>query len=518
MNIAVAVSGGVDSLCALLLLQEQGHEVFALHARFLPDYCLAGGFDALLGGVKKTGNDAGQNAGADAASNSTAGADANAKTSATPNTERDAASEKNAAADVYAAAMQKQEAMRSRLAETCNKLGIAFHCVDLRKEFEENVIVPFVAAYSKGQTPNPCVLCNAAMKFGYLVDAAQKLGADMLATGHYARLCHGGKMATEFSKNPSAAASAYNENSALSPTFPPALCRANDAQKDQSYFLALVPQTQLARALFPLATWQKSDVVAYLAQHGIAAPEAKESQEICFVPNDEYRVFLDNYQALSRSSAYTLPKFSLPPQGKIILHEHDGTETPFMQFGPHKGLWQYTEGQRRGLGLAWKEPLYVLEKRLAKNTLVVGPAAALHSAGCVCGQVNFLVPPAHWAEFAEENISEKSDCPAKTSTTLSEAPNTAPSLNFFVRTRYRQKAQPARVELLNTHTKNAAPSEGKMPTNATASENSKKSSATTWRLRIHFAESCTPPACGQLAVVYDGTGRVFGGGIIEEIF
>ena len=290
---AVAVSGGMDSLYALLSLREKGERAFALHARLLPDDLAPKGYEAML----------------------------------------------------------------ERLDATCASRGVALYVVDCAKNFTERVIEPFIKAYALGLTPNPCAHCNAAIKFGLLWDIAQNLGATRIATGHYARMEQDAKGV--------------------------ALFAGSDAAKDQSYFLSLVSREQLARAVTPMEGITKNAARAWLASRGVEIPSPKESQEICFVPDDDYRAFVQK-----RAAAMGI---SLPGPGLAALP--DGTPV-----GKHKGLWQYTEGQRRGLGIAWKEPLYVLEKDLKTNTLVTGGKAQLTGDCVKAGQVNFLVPFAEWPE------------------------------------------------------------------------------------------------------------------------
>lgn len=305
---AVAVSGGVDSLYALAAMKERGERVLALHARMLPPEL----------------------------------------------------------------APPDYETMIDRLYDACDRLHVPLHVADCMEAFAARVIDPFVRAYAKGETPNPCAHCNATVKFGLLQDIAQSLGAARLATGHYIRLEH-------------------TENGT-------ALYAGEDAAKDQSYFLSLVPIDRLAFAVSPLAAATKAEVRAFLDARGIATPAPGESQEICFVPHDDYRAFLEK-----RAAAIGI---TLPGGGPVLLP--DGSP-----LGTHRGLWHYTEGQRRGLGIAWKEPLYVLGKDAASNTLRVGGAADLGGSMVQTAQVNFLVPLAAWPE------------------------------EVLIRTRYRQKARPA---------------------------------------------------------------------------
>ncbi|GAB6125103.1 tRNA 2-thiouridine(34) synthase MnmA [Humidesulfovibrio idahonensis] len=346
MKLAVAVSGGGDSLASLLLLREAGHEVIALHGQFLPDPDNATARQAAHG-----------------------------------------------------------------LTEACARLGVPLHLLDLRAAFEARVAAPFASEYLAGRTPNPCARCNAAMKFGLLLDKALSLGAEMLATGHYA------------------AAGAH-------PVYGWALSRGADPGKDQSYFLSLVPRERLQRARFPLAEARKAAVRADLDQRGVAPPLPEESQEICFVPGDDYRAFLS-----SRTAALPGPGPAMLPDGTVV--------------GAHQGLWRATIGQRRGLGLAWREPLYVLDKDIARNTLIVAPRAALLAREFAAREVNVLADPAQW--------------PAE----------------VLVQTRYREQAKPARAELCGG------------------------------ALRVRFAEEQVRPAPGQVAALYGADGAVLAGAVVS---
>lgn len=343
MTIAVAVSGGMDSLLSLVLLKEQGYDVMAVHGHFLtpsPDW----------------------------------------------------------------------KRVADGLSVACKTLGISFHALDLHEEFDKAVVAPFMADYQSGLTPNPCAMCNPRMKFGILFDAARQLGAEQIATGHYVRL---------------------EDRDVLGRM----LVRGTDLTKDQSYFLSLVPIDTLRLAHFPLAETYKKDVLSILARHGLKPPIPSESQEICFVPDDDYQAFL-------------LDRGPMPGGGPAVLS--DGTVV-----GRHKGLWRHTQGQRRGLGIAWKDALYVLDKDVANNTLIVGTRDELASKGCVAGQVNLMVDPALWPEVV------------------------------MVQTRYRQKAKPSQVKLVDD------------------------------KLRFHFLEAHARPTPGQVAALYTEDGVVLGGGVIE---
>ncbi|MEW5773791.1 MAG: tRNA 2-thiouridine(34) synthase MnmA [Thermodesulfobacteriota bacterium] len=309
-------------------------------------------------------------------------------------------------------------AREGALAAQCDRLGVEFQTVDLSSEFRERIIRPFAQEYAAGRTPNPCAACNPDMKFGLLFDHARALGAERLATGHYARIVD-------------------------HPACGRALARGADRGKDQSYFLSLVPQERLAKAAFPLGGVLKKEVPAMLAARGLTPPVPTESQEICFVPGDDYCAFLER-------EAPGLG-VELPGEGPIL-------DRAGRALGRHRGLWRHTPGQRRGLGVAHSEPLYVLDKDPGRDALVVGPADAARAAGCVAERVNLLVPPGRW--------------PA------------AP----LARTRYRQEAKPCRAEC---------------------------DGAT---LRIAFAAPRSLPAPGQVAALYDEDGVVLAGGVIREYF
>ncbi|WP_443827107.1 tRNA-specific 2-thiouridylase, partial [Desulfovibrio sp.] len=325
-QLAVAVSGGVDSLCALLRLREQGHDVLALHGLFLPDAASSGLRPAPEGPCLLTAAEA-------------------------------------LAAPLPPASRQAVEGLQT----ACGQLGIPLHVADMRAVFDREVVTPFVRAYARGRTPNPCALCNRAIKFGALLDAALSLGADRIATGHYARLLDG----------PAG----------------PVLAAADDLAKDQSYFLSLVPLERLRRAVFPLARQDKAASIAQVKDAGLAVPVPQESQEICFIPagEDAYRAFLER--------RWQAEGLSLPGSGPVLLEEADSDGRPVLRpLARHEGLWRYTEGQRRGLGIAHSEPLYVLRKQGEDNTLVVGGRARLGMRGCLTGPANLLCPPEQWPD------------------------------------------------------------------------------------------------------------------------
>jgi tRNA-specific 2-thiouridylase len=215
--------------------------------------------------------------------------------------------------------------------ETCHALGIPHVTLDLREDFRRAVVEPFVRGYARGETPNPCVRCNGAFRFGRLLGFARRAGADRLATGHYARIVeHKGRRL---------------------------LARAVDLEKDQSYMLARLDPAKLSRIVFPLGEQTKAETRAEAERAGLAVAARGESQEACFLAGDDYRAFLERRGLAS-------------VDGTIV--DEDGNE-----LGRHAGHWRFTPGQRRGLGVAAAQPLYALSSDARTNTIVVGPRSSL---------------------------------------------------------------------------------------------------------------------------------------------
>lgn len=242
------------------------------------------------------------------------------------------------------------EAEAQAAADTARRLEMPFTCFDLRREFQENVIAPFARVYRQGGTPNPCVVCNRTMKFGLFMQRALALGYDAIATGHYARL-------------------ALEQGRYL-------LKIAENRAKDQTYVLYALSQTQLAHALFPLGEVKdKQQARALVEQAGLPIAQKHDSQDICFVPDGDYLAYLTAH--------------GLQPQTGNFLST-DGTV-----LGAHRGFEAYTIGQRRGLGMAFGERAYVLEKR--GSDVVVGAPEKLFSRRVLVESVSYLpfdTPPA----------------------------------------------------------------------------------------------------------------------------
>jgi tRNA-specific 2-thiouridylase len=241
--------------------------------------------------------------------------------------------------------------------EAAARIGIPCYVADFRKEFEESVVRPFVEEYLRGRTQSPCVHCNSRMKFDHLTRLAEEARADRVATGHYARI-------------------ARNEQNGRF-----MLREALDKNKDQSYFLFGLTQKQLARALFPLGDLTKRQVREIARRNGLPTAEKAESQEICFVPDGDYAAFVEQYRPPDGSA-----RAETPPPGKII-------DSAGRILGAHNGIHHYTIGQRRGLGIAHSEPLYVLEIRPLENIVVVGERRLLGRSRCFAERPNWIAVP-----------------------------------------------------------------------------------------------------------------------------
>ena len=215
------------------------------------------------------------------------------------------------------------------------ELGFPFYVLNLEKDFERDVVQPFVSSYLSGETPIPCVACNSRLKFASLDRLAASLGCDKVATGHYARV--------EFDE----AANRYR------------LFRGRNPEKDQSYFLWELTQDQLSRAMFPLGEMSKAQVREVAREHSMAVAEKAESQEICFVPDGNYAGFIDRYLAATDAEK------RLPGDGEIV-------DTRGEVIGRHRGIHRYTVGQRRGIGIASSKPLYVVSIDATRNRVIVG--------------------------------------------------------------------------------------------------------------------------------------------------
>lgn len=305
MKIAMAMSGGVDSSAAAAILKAEGHELI--------------GFTMQLWNQRR-------------------GINVDEHGDALP-------SRCCSLDDVYDA---------RRVAE---ELGFPFYVLNLERDFERDVVQPFITSYLDGETPIPCVSCNSRLKFASLDRLAASLGCDHVATGHYARVRFDEK------------AGRYR------------LSRGRNLHKDQSYFLWELTQEQLMRALFPLGEMSKPEVRAVARREQLAVAEKSESQEICFVPDGNYAGFIDRYLEAEGQAD------RLPGAGEIV-------NTRGEALGNHQGIHRYTVGQRRGLGIASERPLYVISIDAARNRVTVGGQDELL-------RTEFTAAGVNWVAFDE---------------------------------------------------------------------------------------------------------------------
>lgn len=285
-RVMLGMSGGVDSSAAALLLQKTGYEVTGVTLRLRPP-CLASG---------GTGGDP-------------------------------------QLSDI-------EDARR-----VCGRLGIEHRVMDLTERFEQAVIAPFAALYEAGRTPNPCVLCNPAIKFGAMLDRAEQMGFDYIATGHYARIEQTPQGRWLLKKSPAA--------------------------KDQSYVLYGLSQRQLARTLLPIGGYAKPEIRALAEAAGLAVARKKDSQEICFVDDNDYAAFLERYTGHPAQ-----PGDFLDAAGNVI--------------GRHRGVTHYTVGQRKGLGVSFGRPMYVTGIDAEHNTVTLGEERERYASELTAGDLNFI--------------------------------------------------------------------------------------------------------------------------------
>ena len=299
-TIAVAMSGGVDSSTVAAMLRAEGHEVVGLTMQLWNQRRLAG-----HAGMPETSQ--GRCCSID---------------------------------DVYDA---------RRVAET---IGIPYYVVNHEDRFERDVVRPFVQEYLSGRTPIPCSLCNNHLKFDQLLIVAQQIGADSLATGHYARVEFDQARGRWLLKRPA------------------------DTSKDQTYFLFGLTQEQLSRTLFPLGDMTKPEVRELAKKHGLALAEKPDSQEICFVPGGDYKNFIDAYLAEEGESLPDTAGELVTTDGKVI--------------GEHDGIHNFTVGQRKGLGVATGSPLYVIQIKGDARQVVVGNQEDLYTPTLRAHRINLI--------------------------------------------------------------------------------------------------------------------------------
>ncbi len=244
---------------------------------------------------------------------------------------------------LYPRSKEAAEKAAAELAHTCSMLEIPLHFYNLETEFSDRIIEPFCREYENGRTPNPCVQCNRKIKFGLLLERIKELGGDYMATGHYASIEKSGSVYL--------------------------LKKGRDTSKDQSYFLYVLGQKELASVLFPVGGMLKAEVKKMAIGLGLPAAEKRESQDICFIPDNDSRAFLAD-RLLAK------PGEIVNTDGKVI--------------GQHKGLAFYTIGQRQGMGVSSSQPLYVLKMETETNRLVVGFLSQLYRDNLTAGCINWV--------------------------------------------------------------------------------------------------------------------------------
>lgn len=371
-RVVLAMSGGVDSSAAAVLLQEQGHEVIGLFMRSgaTDEACaLPSGLQLPVVGAK---------------------------------------SHKQGCCSASDAADARRVA---------DMLDIPFHALNFQEAFGR-IKDYFADEYLAGRTPNPCVMCNNWLKFGKLWDFAQKVGADHIASGHYARIV-----------DTAAVNQPDNERTG------PALTRGRDLSKDQSYVLFGIHRDLLSRILFPAGNFEKPAIRAKAEQAGLRVFDKPDSQEICFIPDNDYAGFIERYRGKHDTAGEIVD-----PAGNLL--------------GRHDGYEKYTIGQRKGLGLAFGEPRYVVAIEPETRRVVIGTKEDLGRVTLEADRSNWLI----------NDVPDRFRCDAKI--------------------RYRHTAAPADVELLGDD-----------------------------RFRVTFDEPQYGVAPGQAVVLYDSD-RVLGGGWI----
>jgi tRNA-specific 2-thiouridylase len=332
-KVLVAMSGGVDSSVAAALLLREGYDVVGCFMRLgspgetldtlMPDE------GAPISGASHGAAEAGQSVGKSASHSVRRVSLTQASAGKTAKIGHQGCCSINDANDARVVAGQ---------------LGVPFYVCNFKKDFGR-IIDYFVDEYAKGRTPNPCVRCNDWLKFGKLHEYAGQIGADFVASGHYARVGeHAGQ---------------------------PALLRGVDASKDQSYVLFGVPRAQLRKMLLPIGHLHKSRIRELAKEFGLPVHSKPDSQEICFVPDNDYAGLVERMRP------------ELRREGSIV-------DSAGRVLGTHQGQHHFTIGQRRGLGVAMGDRVYVTSKDAATNTVVVGESAQLRGAGCVAYEANWL--------------------------------------------------------------------------------------------------------------------------------
>ncbi len=298
------------------------------------------------------------------------------------------------------------------------KIGMPYYVINCITDFREMITKPFIKDYLNGVTPNPCVLCNQHIKWRKMLEAAHVMNAGYIATGHYAKIVQ-------------------KENGRYT------VKKADHAEKDQTYMLYRLTQEQLKMTLLPLGGLKKAEVRDIAGRAGLPVASKADSQEICFVTDGNYADYIYEYAEEE-------------VKGRGLFIDEDGRE-----LGEHKGIINYTVGQRKGLGLSLGYPVYVKEIRACSNEIVIAGEESLYSNELICGSLNYMSIP-------DPEIGQEIEC--------------------NVKIRYHHLGQRARVVVISQN-----------------------------EVKVVFCEAVRAPAPGQSAVFYDSEDCVIGGGIITKV-
>lgn len=263
----------------------------------------------------------------------------------------------------------------------CDKLNIPHYTINAKELFQKHVIDDFICQYKNCRTPNPCIECNKYLKFGYMYQKAKELEIEYIATGHYAK--------AEYSEE-------YGRY---------VIKKADNVAKDQSYVLYNIPKEVVGKVVFPLANMESKEEIRQIArEHGLEVANKPDSEDICFIPDGDYKRFLEENSDLKAKEGNIVNQ-----KGEIL--------------GKHQGLYRYTIGQRKGLGIAYSEPLFVIGFQPEKNELIVGTEKEIYKKEMLVNQLNFL-------------LIDKLEKPMK----------------VMVKTRYSSKEYPATIEMIQEDT------------------------------------------------------------------
>ena len=329
-KVLIGMSGGVDSSVSALLLQKQGYEVIGATMRLWEE---------------------------------------------NKHSDSKKIIENNACKETLENSENKPNNAVEDAKKVCEKLRISHYVIDLREEFQKRVVDNFICTYLCAKTPNPCVECNKFLKFDAFYKFAKELGCEYIATGHYAKNFY----SDEFDQY--------------------VLAKADAIEKDQSYFLYGINKEILPYIIFPLSEFKdKAEIRKIAEENNLEVAHKKDSQEICFIQNNDYISFLKQYSNIEKlsdgnvlSGTNNVKNKAEDNNGKISKEDGNIVLSNGEILGKHTGLINYTVGQRRGLGISYKEPLYVLKLDKAKNEVIVGTEKELYTDELMANELNFLV-------------------------------------------------------------------------------------------------------------------------------